>query len=440
MVATMAGFIAAPEIAILAEPLYLWRIRQDGTSITQDHDRWRNQLDRFTELRRLACLLRAADLGETKRWLDWKVASLDLAYTQLALLALEDRAAEVLLDETNGLLDDLDLDPSIPLNPDVGVRLAGIRTGDLDACRQALARAPIRPDRHCVALDREPDEVLRLSLVGVAARDGELIIDVKAPRRRVDAVLVGSSPAPLAGGDRVWRTPMDRKAPGWFQARLSGEVIVATTGETHLHVAGTVDGRAASGELERSDWQRGQSLVFGAARLIRGHVTMSTFFEDAQLHIWGSEPDPALVGLADGGGIIELTVRSGNAKLPGILTLAAIDRDHRLDVSPSHQADGSATFRVPKRALLSRAAYAMACLADSTDPVPVPLELSATKPGERWLGSRHYRVDIGERGQAILRPPVTESITSAGSDLLRRFCAAARWSGQRSGFGGRFRR
>jgi len=426
MVATMAAFSQAEQIAVLEEPVYWWRVRQAGSSITQDQQNWRSQFDRFSELERLIRLLQDENLPTVRRWLDWKIIAIDLAYTHQLLDSLPEADAHELFHATNTFLERAGITTPIPLSNGFSRLHDALRSGDFDtyAATRKHIRAPIRPDRNPISVGaltgpRGESQAFASQVLRVASRGDSLLLDLRMPPGVTDAVLCGSSPVPLEGGTAVWRVTLQRKGRGWARAQLPTTVTTQHLGETHLEVRGSLGGEPVRGEIERSDWDRAFSLLSRSPTTHCGTVGTSTFYEDGQLHLWSSSPDSAIASCTVSEQGIELRV-SSSQRTPEWLRLSALRSDIELDVRVTSALDRdgpSLIAHVPHSTLRAGVTYALATLDDPDDPMPLPIEVRTASTGRCSAGwmttTTTYVLRVGERGQALLQVGAPASIGAA---------------------------
>lgn len=403
MVASMTAFADARAVAVLNDVIYLWRIRQDQTSITQDHRSWRNHLDRFAELQRLDQLLTQRDLPDVKRWLHWKILSIDLAYSQRLMADLSVQDGQEFLDEVNALIDAIDPDPIAPLSSDVAQRLDVTRTGDIERCHTAFRLRPsrIRPDRRPVLDTGDRLRIAPELLTLTRRRDRDLTLALRLPSDLQNPTVVGTSAQHLPNDANTWEAPLQRIAGSVHRAILPHRAIARCSPETQLHVRGTLHGQTVTGEIERSDLHRALSDTpkISSANL----PGLSYFFEDAQLHLWdGRDATTHLVSAQLAGRSLELTLRC-REEAPALLALGLVHRDAQLAAPWHRTSTNGEVYQLADAEQLEPGRWAVATLLDVTDPLPAPLQMDPTIAGRFGPRTTTWRLTPGERGQAVVQ-------------------------------------
>jgi CDP-glycerol glycerophosphotransferase len=103
---TIPAHFLAKSVDVIAEPCYLWRIREGGTqSITQRKRDPQSLIDRLTSIKEVSDHLAADGPRGSKRWYDESIVADDLRYYVNTLDSADDEYRELFLNEVNAFLD-----------------------------------------------------------------------------------------------------------------------------------------------------------------------------------------------------------------------------------------------------------------------------------------------------------------------------------------------
>ncbi len=102
---TVPAHFLADAVDVIADPVYYWRIRESGGSITQRRLEPRALRDRMTAIEEVSDHLARKGPRGAKQWYDETVVADDLRYYVNALEAADDEYRELFLDRVNAFLD-----------------------------------------------------------------------------------------------------------------------------------------------------------------------------------------------------------------------------------------------------------------------------------------------------------------------------------------------
>jgi CDP-glycerol glycerophosphotransferase len=106
---TIPAHFLAKSVDVIAEPCYLWRIREGGAqSITQRKTDPQSLIDRLTSIKEVSDHLAADGPRGAKRWYDESVVGDDLRYYVNSLDSADDEYRDLFLDRVNAFLDGAD--------------------------------------------------------------------------------------------------------------------------------------------------------------------------------------------------------------------------------------------------------------------------------------------------------------------------------------------
>ena len=254
---TLKAHLDAVTVDALAAPVYYWRERESGDSITQQKFQLANLRDRVTSAGLVMDLVEDA-LPLIRRRVHGHFRQIDLQALLTAFGTVPVEEEQHLVELTRALIDRLDrpvLDAASRIDR---LRYAVLQEGDVELLRQ-LALDPDAADEHLQI--SSADLTLATSVRKVAWVDGELSVQGTAEIRHLHnrpstlriALVIAGRPHPL----RVRRFAAtdlrgDSSLVG-FEVRLSRELLAkCTAGPAHFDV------QMRSGRVRRRDVLRGQ--------------------------------------------------------------------------------------------------------------------------------------------------------------------------------------
>jgi CDP-glycerol glycerophosphotransferase len=164
---TIPAHVDATAVDVIAEPVYYWRARDEGGSITQKRAEMKALLDRLAAVEAVVAHLRAHGTPELERWYETSLLAHDLRYHLDVLDVAGDEYRQVFLDRVNALLDGADPRVMDPLPAGDQALWRHVRARDLDGLLAALRASQQAPPSLKVRLYRLVPQRQRMRLRGL---------------------------------------------------------------------------------------------------------------------------------------------------------------------------------------------------------------------------------------------------------------------------------
>lgn len=428
---TQAHLLSAAT-AVLPTSHYLWRIRSEGTSITQQAASIGGDLEHLRELRRSSTLIR--EIGSTNQleWFSWKALGFDLHWMTRKLGSLRVAQAEELQNAMQATIDTLDqnvfsllprktqrsyewLTTQPPKTTRRNVRIANNR---LKAVSRSLDLARVWSD---------PEASLRKW--SVTNHGVSISISIRGRRRPEpkDWALelhsvppLGPLSQPALASARAQRT--SRSPDGTWVVAFDVETssFNVDTGSSTIRLAIRNSETQELGEISRSIEDQLRSRAYGQRALVDGARTYFPFADNGRL----------MVAINHGGSAIDsvevtptlLTLRIGHDLAP-ILERTGLHSNNRHDpLWLRQQSDRQWSIETQQVISFFRSGHPLLFVSGRLTTSPaVPTALRGTHSVIRTHKAGDYRMDsfLGIDGQVALRP--TRSVGSEVAMRLAKF-------------------